>query len=416
MNGRGEILLPAAARREWQEHWPTVIGAAAGYAVAAVVNYLMGVFLEPLQTAFGWSRAEISSGQFILSTTAVVLGPLIGLAVDRFGPRRIGLIGVAALCGSLSLLSTATASLVWWWTLWAMVALAALFAKAVVWTAGVASRFTVSRGFAFALLMTGGSFTATVTPLLSTYLIDHIGWRQAFVATGIIWFVMVFPVVYVCFDRRGGQSDSGQEATRADIAGMSAREAVRSATFRQICLGSICMAISVTPLTNLAVPVVTSWGHERVTAAALAGLVGVAALGGRLTTGYLLDRLNAKYVAAATMLLPAIGGAVLLTFGHDALGAGVAVVLVGLAFGAEVDAMAFITGRYFGLRSFGLLFSIVVGLATFGNGLGPFLGNLLFDVTGTYQVTVRASIAMALLASVLFATLPRAPQPAPEPA
>ena len=116
------------------------------------------------------------------------------------------------------------------------------------------------------------------------------------------------------------------------------------------------------------------------------------------------------------MVLPAIGGVVLLAYGDDTLGTSMAVLLVALAFGAEVDALAFITGRCFGLRSFGLLFSIVIGLATFENGLGPFLGNLLHDSTRTYHSTVQGSIVLALLASVQFATLALASQPEPEPA
>lgn len=410
--GRWGMIMPAAARSEWRGHWPIVFGAAAGYALAAVINYIGGVLIQPLEQAFGWSRAEISSGQFIVSITAVLLGPLIGIAVDRHGPRRIALIGVTALCVSIGTLSTATGNIAWWWMLWGFVGISALFAKVVVWTSGVASFFSVGRGLAFATLMCGGSFTATVTPLMTAHLIDSLGWRTALVATGGVWFLVTFPIVFFCFssarDRARIESVSAEVATPV-LPGFAPREGLGSSQFLRIGAGGLAFAIGVTPFSGLAVPLLSSFGHERMAAAAIAGLLGISALLGRLTTGFLLDRLVPKYVTAATVLLPALAGIVVLAFGHGTPGAAAAVILAGFAFGAEIDAIAFLAARYFGMRSFGLLFSIILGLTTFGNGFGPFLFNLVYDRTGSYQPAAFASVGLCLFSALMFASLGRPP-------
>src|SRR5690606_37832864 len=82
-----------------------------------------------------------------------------------------------------------------------------------------------------------------------------------------------------------------------------------------------------------------------------------------------------------------------------------AIIIFGLAVGAELDVIAYLAGRYFGIRSFGAIFGIIVGLMTLGSGLGPVVANLVYDLTGTYALVLLGAVPLALCSTVLLATL-----------
>jgi MFS family permease len=70
--------------------------------VASSTVYLLGVFMQPLEREFGWSRAEISSGMTIASVVSVFSAPLMGYVIDRVGARRIAILGVTLFCTAIA--------------------------------------------------------------------------------------------------------------------------------------------------------------------------------------------------------------------------------------------------------------------------------------------------------------------------
>ena len=91
---------PGAAQ-EWRQFWFLPLVAALGYSTAVLHTYVLGPFIEPLQNEFGWTRARISFGMTIAGLAGAVLAIPVGLMVDRFGPRRMVLVGT--LLGTLLL-------------------------------------------------------------------------------------------------------------------------------------------------------------------------------------------------------------------------------------------------------------------------------------------------------------------------
>jgi len=139
------------------------------------------------------------------------------------------------------------------------------------------------------------------------------------------------------------------------------------------------------------------------TAALGSSLVGAAVLFGRVGTGYLLDRLFAPHVAA-------------IVFGGAALGIGLLWMgstpvafaggfLVGLGLGAEVDLIAYLISRYFGLRAFGRVYSSAFAAFALAGALGPFFMGACFDRTGSYRLALATFLAATLVAAVLMTRL-----------
>jgi cyanate permease len=134
------------------------------------------------------------------------------------------------------------------------------------------------------------------------------------------------------------------------------------------------------------------------------GLLGVAVIGGRLTVGLLVDRLPAQLVAAAYIVLPSL--ACLLLARRNA--AVPAVVLAGLSAGAEVDLLAYLVSRYFGLLQYSRIYGWALSTFSAGVGVGPLLAAWVRDTTGSYAIALYVFAVMAGMAALLVASLGRA--------
>jgi MFS family permease len=177
----------------------------------------------------------------------------------------------------------------------------------------------------------------------------------------------------------------------------------------RLALAALAMSAAGSALTVNLVPVLSSTGLGRGIAVSLAGLSGVSAILGRVIGGILLDRYNARLVGGVAVLLPMATSAILLSAPGQVSLAVLAVLLSGLASGAEMDAIAYLAGRSFGLRKFGLLFGTLSGLLALGIGMGPTLANFVYDQTHSYEMVIWAIIPLSALTSLMFVTVPPYP-------
>jgi predicted MFS family arabinose efflux permease len=153
------------------------------------------------------------------------------------------------------------------------------------------------------------------------------------------------------------------------------------------------------------IPLLSDAGFTPAKAGGTAALAGIAIIVGRLGTGLAVDRIFAPAVAATLFALSA-GGCVLLALGGPGW-AGEAAVLVGFSFGAEVDLVAFLAARYFGLRAIGAVFGMLYACFTAGVAAGPLLAGVLHDATGSYRASLLVQAACFAAAATLAATLGR---------
>ena len=162
------------------------------------------------------------------------------------------------------------------------------------------------------------------------------------------------------------------------------------------------------------VPIMRSVGIAAGNAAAIASVVGISSIIGRLAGGLLVDRIDARWVAAIAFLLPtAACGALLIAVGDSGiLGGGMAIAIavkVGLSIGAEIEVIAYLTTRYFGLAKFGAVFGMIVTFLSMGGGLGPLVGSAVFDETGSYRLAVMGAVPIFIVATILIVSLGKYP-------
>lgn len=406
------------ARGEWAGGWKVIVAAMAGLGMASTFTFAFGAFILPLEEEFGWSRGDIALGMSIITLVGGLLSPPIGMLVDRWGPRRMGLPGALIFAVGYGTLGLTTGNIWVWWSLWFMLAFAFIFIKPLIWTTAVASTFDKQRGLALAVALCGNGLASTFVPSLATWAIATYGWRLAFPIIGTIVGVLVFPILYFFLHsgadralarKKAPVSDDQPAEPKRELYGMTSQEAFRSASFYKIALGAFLFTVAAIGIVPNLIPILASFDISRGQAAAIAGAAGVSSIVGRLVTGVLLDRYNPNIIAGVVVLLPVASCLLLLGSPGDVMIAVLAAVIIGAALGSEVDVMAFMTARHFGTLRYGTIFGVISGLWAIATATGPFLVNRTYDLTGSYVIAIEAAIPLFVITSLLMFTLGRSP-------
>lgn len=408
----------ADARREWREGWPLALSCLAGMAVGSIALYVLGPLIGPIEQETGWSRTQITFGVTVSTVTGALLSPIVGMLLDRFGPRRVGLPGAALALGTLTLISVFPQNYPLYLLLWFVMSIGAVGVMPTVWTTAIASSFDKARGLAMAVALCGSSASALIMPLLSTLVIDTYGWRAAVPIINGMVALVVLPVLWWGLHSRADEKRTDETLPLHEapvLTGVTnVRDAVFSWQFFKIAgAASLFTAIGIGLVTSM-VPVMTSLGFPRTEAAAIAGLVGLASFVGRISTGFLIDRFNSDVVAGTLVLFPVISCLLLLNVDGSVMVASIAVFLLGLSLGAEVDVVAYLAAEKFGTARYGTIFGFINAGWFLATAIGPLLISLSYDMNGNYEQVIKIGIPLFLIVSLLLYTVGK-PLPFDEP-
>jgi MFS family permease len=361
-----------------------------------------GVFLTTLADEFGWSRTEVSLAFTLATLTAMLAMPLTGWLADRLGARRPILVCTTlfgALYASLALL---TPSL---WHLYAVFLLLGLVGPgtSAVPHASLISRWFVGRrGLALGIAMCGTAVGGVVWPSASHWLLATFGWRNAYAISGAAVLFVAVPLLLLLLKEpvvSARLSERGAADVRAE--GMTRGEALQSGLLWLLLAAFFVISASIQACMIHLVPLLKDRGMTPADAAFAASVLGAAGMAGRLGTGWLLDVLSAGRVP--TLAFGVVAAGILFLFaGATGASAYCAAALIGFGYGAESATIPYLVSRYFGLRSFGEIYSYVFITVPLGGALGPVLMGAEFDRTGSYQrVLLLCAVATTVAALLL---------------
>jgi MFS family permease len=389
-------------KREIGEHWFILLTSLFGIGVgaASLLFYSIGVFFEPFQREFGWNRGQISGALICLTLGFVVSGPVVGWLVDRFGARIVALSSIPMLALTMIGLSKLGHSLPAFYALFFAAGSFGGGTTPVVYTRVVNANFISSRGLALGIVLAGTGIAALVLPPALAATIGASGWRDGFLLLAITA-ALAWPLVVLGFRGVAGATAPQQQLT--DGAGRA--EALKSRIFWTISVGFVAVAAAISGLVVHMVPLLHDTGMPLPQAAAIASFIGIGVILGRVLVGWTVDRVFAPFVAAAVFLLTASGCALLNLGGAPT--APVAAFLIGFALGAEIDLIAYLTARYFGLRNYGFLYGSIYSMFSIGAAAGPAIVGHLFDANGNYHTALWAMAACLVFGAVTVASLPR---------
>jgi predicted MFS family arabinose efflux permease len=415
-------LRHAAVRRsvrlaEWRSHWPLLIAATVGMSLSGVGPYSFGVLLAAIHDDTGWSRGAITLGQTISSGIAVVTAPVSGLLMDRFGPRRIAIPGVVLYAIGMAAFALIDRSLLQYYASFVLVSIAFLGLKPLTWTGALAKVFIESRALAFAVAISGIAIAGAIVPSITNHLVQHYGWRGAYLGLGLVWTAAVLPFCLLLPRSLARSPDAAATPGSAAVVppGVPVGRALRSPVFARLVVLGFCLTIGFSAVILHFVPLLRDRGIDTTAAAGIAGAIGLFSIAGRLIVGVLLDRFSGALVGAVAAALPVVPIALLLTVGHGSVVVmTMLAVLIGLSAGCEMDLLAYLLSRHFGLRNYGTLFGILMSALAVGTALGPLGASLVRDWAGSYDPVLWAVIPVFLLSALAVGTTGPYPEPASE--
>ena len=398
---------PMTAAEEWRAHWPKVLSGMIGMSFYAMVNYSFGQFIQPIESEFHWNRADLSVGITIFNVLPVFVGPFVGVLIDRYGGRRIGLPGMVLAALAFGALSFANGSIHQWYLLWFQLAIFGLAIKTTVWSLAISRLFSAGRGLALSVMLCGSAVAQGAAQLVANTLIIHHGWRAAYQGIALGWGGLAIILVALFFYDAPKQANAEGKATNssAHLPGLSVGEAIRNRQVLSIAASNLMIALIGGGVTVHMMPLLTQTGLDRTTAAQIAATSGIAGIIGKIFTGWLLDRTKHDAIPFLSIIGAAVGYALLLNLFHAKIALVIGMLVMGYSSGAQMQITAYLITRYAGLKNFGKIYATIGSMLMLGASIGPWIAGVIHDRTGSYDALLMIAIPAAVVAAVLMVGL-----------
>jgi MFS family permease len=369
----------------------------------------LGVFLQPVSEATGWSRTGISTAA-LLNWLCMGIGSLVwGTLSDRLGTRLIVLCG-GVLLGLGLVTASQAATLGQFQILFGTIVGLAAGSFYAPMTAVTTRWFTRNRSLAVALVSAGlGLGTMTVAPL-ARWLISAYDWRLAMLVIGDLAWLVVIPAALLVREPSASPPPGAPTAVAAAAERhFTAAQVFRTPQFAVIALTHFaCCAAHSGPIFHMITNAIDH-GIPAMAATTVLGAAGLASLTGRIVCGLIADRVGAKRTLIVGLVIQAVAVSLYLVTRELASFYALALVF-GFSYGGVMPLYAILVREYFGARIMGTAFGAVGFVSTLGMALGPWAGGWLYDAFGSYFWLFLGSFAIAVGAVAIAVTFrpPRA--------
>jgi sugar phosphate permease len=392
-------------------------------------------FFKPISEEFGWSRALTAGAISLSQAEGFIEGPIVGPLVDRFGPRKLMLLGICMVTMGFLALSVVNSLVLFYLVYVVLMAIGFNTGFSVAAQAPVANWFIKRRSMALGLMSTANGFGGAIMVPLIAWLILSFGWRAASVWVGLGMFAIGIPLALVVRHRpeqygylpdgektqdgppntRGPMEEAPGQASRPEELYFTIWEALGTRVFWMLAVafGLRTMAISATVIHQI--PFLTDRGISEQAAAGILALMGLMSIPGRLIFGILGDYFNKRYLLAITYLLQAAGIFILLN-ADSIQQVFLFTVVFGMGWGAP-NLLFALRADYFGRKYFASIAGVGQSIVSIGTVIGPVYAGLVYDINQSYQLAYSTFIVAIVLGAVIcfFAYPPKPPKRLREP-
>jgi MFS family permease len=384
---------------------------AMGTALQLTTNFVSQAFailVVVMRDNFGWSLTAIVLAYSLRNIIGALLAPYAGIMGDRYGAKRVMLVGAAFFAGGLVLLSTITE--LWQLFIYYSIVLGiaqAMFRVNIPTT--VAAWFKTKLGVAVGIQQSAGGMGASVLAPGLTILLTQTDWQTAFMLIGIVGGALVFALLAFF---HGEPSDKGKQPYGAEenvdtpvVPFSNAISKIRSQVFLKHAkqtrafwflplvhhLG--CVGHSIVMVHG--VFYATTKGVSLEAAAFIISIYSFSSVASRLMVPILADRLGAKGVMACFYFIQ--GAAVLMLFWtQEPWQFYLFAVVFGVGFGGEMSAFLVVNRQYFGMGPVRTVFGVQSMASGLGMALGGLVGSVIYDVFGSYNLAWIVSLVGSL--------------------
>jgi MFS family permease len=381
-------------------------------------SHLIGLFFDPMQAELGLSRTQISTAYGSATLIAALLLPRMGKLIDKFGPARmiwliIPGVGLAAVATGL-----ATG---WLYLAFAFGALRFLGQGSLMMNcANITSQwFDRKRGFALGIMALGFPISIAIHPPLTQWLIAELGWRDAWIALGIITTLTLLPPALLFLHNRpedvglqpDGDSNAPSQTSGPKLGGFTKAEALKMPAFYILVAGMFCMSLLMTALHVEFTAILKSQGLQKDVAAAMFTVTGVTAALMMPVIGRLLDTVPTKWMFFLGLIIQS-ASLVSVSLTSDTATAVIFGVIFGINNAITMTYVGYLWPRYFGRRHLGEIQGTGQMILIIGASIGPLPLAWAIDNWGNYdsmlQILALGPLAVALIVA-LFLPAPNPP-------
>ncbi len=381
----------------------------ASFVTQSVVIGMMfgyGVFFKALEEDLGWSRTLLSSASSVSVLVMGLFAIAAGYLTDRFGPRWV--LAVTGLTTGIGYFSMGAMTDPWQLLLCYGLLVGLGFASHDVSTLSTVSTWYPNhRGLVTGIVKTGSACGQVLVPLLATFLIATTGWRNALAYLGILAGILLVILSQAIECKPFTVSSNSNAAQTEDSrGGMSFKQARGNRLMWTFCAIQFCFIPSLMTIPLHIVAHSTDLGMVKETAAMVLSMLGAASIIGRLMTGFLIDRFEARIVLAACLatLLTAL---LTLRLTDSYLWLFPVALFYGIAHGGLFTAVSPSVAEYFGMRSHGAIFGTVLFTGTISGAAGPVIAGILFDQFHSYDIAFTLLAVLAATGLGLALSLPK---------
>jgi MFS family permease len=397
----------------------------AGSMAAASSQPFMAVMLKPITEEFGWSRTEATTAISIGTIGTGFVSPFIGRLADRYGPRFVVPLGGILLGAAFFFIAGVNA-------LWQFY-LAYILARSVAspCLSGVGAQtsmvnwFTRKRGRAVGLIVMTFPLANAIQAPVAEWLNGVIGWREVFVLFGAMSLVVIVAPGFLLLRKRpedmglfpdgasgpvevtrGGRSmPAGARVRDFDF---TLKQALRTKVFWLLVAASFLSILGGGAVSFHQVAYYSDLGLTPTIAAASISTFTLAGAFSSGLWGFVSERVSERLLAAG---LTALGALVVLAMLE--VNTGWMALTVSGVFGLTTRGggtlFNLLLAGYYGRANFGAISGFFSTFSSFGLGTGPFIGAIVFDLSGNYRLLFMALSATYLATALIMLLFVREP-------
>ena len=380
-----------------------------------VANFGFTAVFSSIAAEFPWSYAQISLAASLRGFEMGLTAPLVGILVDRWGPRKLIFGGSIFMFLGFLTLSRIT-SLPMYYGAFLLIALGMSTTSGTVLLTAVTNWFRQRANLATGIVVSGFGMGGILIPIV-TKLIDSYDWRTAMLIVAVGTLVIILPLSFLVRHRpeKYGTFPDGKPALDVSDTdtqpvpeiNIPLKHALRNRAFWHVSLSSMCHSFIVGAVAVHVMPYLESLGVDRSLAAMVAMLLPVSSIVGRMGAPWFIGRFGERIIYTGAFSLLAAGLLLFGTVTGEMTWLLIPFVMtLSLGWGFSVTTRLALQRGFFGRASFGSILGFVSAIMMVGNVSGAPIAGLIFDNTGSYHAAWYSFAALAAVGAVIAATVP----------
>ena len=373
-----------------------------GALIIGLNTYSFGLFIEPLEDEFGWTREQISLG-YSVSFVSSLLAPIVGKFVDIKG-TKIFLVGSLFLIAFGFMLRPLMTNLNHWIILNSMVF--AGYPGTLLLASGILMQvwFPKSRGRMVAFATSGHNLGGLSIPFLTLLLIFYFNWKFAYVFFGMMIFIVALFSLF--FVQNSPKKENISQENNIQAIGVDFKAAIKTKKFIFLTLGITFAMVTYNGVMPQMAPHLQTEGLSLIGATIAMGYIGAMGILSKLFFGRLSEKYSSILMTCISVFLQAIGLVmILLSFGNT-IGIWAGIIIFGIGFGGLGALISLNITECFGMKSLGSIFGFLSFLGIGAAVSAPWMMGRIFDATSSYR-NAHIVVVVVFFIGIFFLLLTR---------